>query len=180
MKLMSELRATQRYQFSPTMRESVQLLNLPLAECAEHVLTTMRNNPFLAEATEDVEPAEQVLPHSSAAVKVQLTSRYLRENNSNVLASEGQPYTRDERQPPSFKEALAADLATLPLSEPLAVCLAFAIEAIDERGRIPVEIRDVIPQLPYFNRYQEQWETAVRLIQVASGNGVGARSLKSV
>ncbi|WP_372871075.1 hypothetical protein [Paenalcaligenes niemegkensis] len=53
MKLISEAKTTQRQSLSLTMRNSVQLLNLPLLECAELVQSTLQTNPFLVSDTDN-------------------------------------------------------------------------------------------------------------------------------
>nr|WP_308217590.1 hypothetical protein [Paenalcaligenes niemegkensis] len=112
----------------------------------------------------------------SAPIRIRLESPY---NNENSQLFSNGPEQLEETQLESFKERLAAELATLRLDEPLVTCLAFVVEAIDDRGRIPDSINEVIPEsVPFFKRYHEQWETGVKLVQAVCGNGIGARSLK--
>lgn len=180
MRLLPEMKAIQRYQLSPVMRQSVQLLSLPVMQCAEQIRNALHTNPFLSLSeceSDDALPDVPVLASSSSVVKLHLEGRYFQENTTLTSA-----YTEceglDDAASENFKADLAADLALLPLDEPLQVCLAFAVEAIDERGRLPEQLHDIMPQLLFFNRYQHQWETAVKLLQAQCEKGVGARNVR--
>lgn len=183
-----ELKQTQKFSqvlsLTPLMRQSLQILQLPLLELKGYVDTQMEENPVLEYSS----PAEQTQP-------VEETIEQLMEMPDNYSESLQSPANEDDDKKrnyqdsltikhPTLQEHLFKQLQTYAFKNPDAYAIGeFIIGNIDDNGYLNISIEEIV-RLLNKNRHligpasKETVEKILSVIQTFNPPGVGARNIK--
>ncbi|MBI2898867.1 MAG: RNA polymerase factor sigma-54 [Planctomycetes bacterium] len=199
MKMEAHLQQRQemRQQLSQRMIQNLQMLQLPVLDLRELVLTELEQNPTIEEKQESDEPetpaAEVEAPEEQAkrelleAVEEQWleSERRTRRSDSGEDAEKRLEMLQNEgAKPESLRDHLSNQISLMEIPEEVRpFCLA-VIQNIDDNGYLiftPEEIANSFPE----DLKKESMEVlvvkvarALQLIQTMEPRGVGARSLK--
>ena len=197
---MQELRLRQQMTLAPRLQQSVKLLQMSALEFTTAVELALASNPFLEEADEQAagpaEAVESTAPVAAPSDSGQAASDTASEQPAEPPATpeyagdyptapRGDGEDHDLGQwasaPVSMREKLSLELGNYRLEPRDRLLAEFIIDSLDEDGYLRTPPADLCGSLsPDFTPppEEQEWLTALRLVQQLDAPGLGARDLQ--
>lgn len=183
-----ELRLRQQLTLAPRLQQSVKLLQMSAQEFSIAVEQALATNPFLEEdsSPEESEPApppEERHAPAEAAPLPEMPEPSLREYSGDYPVRTHSTEPLDLAQwtaaVPSMRERLSRELAGYRLSLRDRALAEFIIDSLDEDGYLHVPLAELCRDGDAFDPppEEEEWNTALRLVQQLDAPGLAARDL---
>lgn len=159
------LELAQVLKLSPSLLQSMGILQMTTLELADYLKDLALENPVMEEAP----PGEETLSWEAFASRVPWLAG---ESDPTGGAGQGEPGRRD-REPDSLEFLLEEQLDRLGLEGPLDALCRYLVGLLDDRGRLdPEELAD----LARAGVPEDLLERGVETLQALEPAGVGARS----
>lgn len=180
-----ELRASQHLAMTPSLQQSIKLLQLSALELEMEIARAVEENPLLENLS-----AEASMPQEATEPTPQVSEQE-RESEDSGLISEALDFSPRMRSPDddqderpekagamSLRSHLLQQLHTTRATERDVLLVAALIDELDDAGYLASSLEEI---QGWFEPSQdisiEEWVTALRLLQSLDPPGVGARSL---
>lgn len=158
-----ELGQHQQLVLTPQLRQALRLLQCSTPELEQEIAQALADNPLL----------EREEPVQDAAASAEMLERHWAQPSRQTV-------TDDIPESPasqSLADHLLQQLRTTRASARDQGLVTILIGELDERGYLDIDLQTYAASLPSLDIQDEEWATALRLLQSFDPAGVGARDL---
>ena len=160
---------------SPRMKESLEILQMPLLDLLKKIETEMLENPVLEFDEQNIE-IESKKDHFEDFLEDSAKWKY---GSPSTPLSWNEPFGSDSlsnvRNSPTFRDYLVKQLLELNVSKSIEKICRYVIESLDEKGYLHDKIEKISIDL---NVRTDMVKRAVSLVRNMDPAGVGASSLR--
>lgn len=167
MQMQYRIEQSQRQILSHVLQQSLQYLQMPIIELAEHLQEQSLSNPLL-----DV---EYTPPTADASLPVNIVETEGSKRRSEWNSEQTPDALYASSRPKSFSEHLIEQVNCMPqIDEVMRTVCCFLIECLDSTGYLSCDLSDLAKEL---NTSLQDMEQALYLLQMLDPLGVGARDV---
>lgn len=180
LKISQEIAQQQKLMLTPEMRQSLKILQMPLAELQQDILRELEENPLLEVSAEQDTVEDESPPFDTVMEKIDFLARgseTLKESNFGDGPDDGETIDPLDYATvkPSLKDFLKEQLLDLDEKKAILIICDYIIESVDEKGYLDCAIEDIAAEL---GAPPELITKALVLVQNLDPPGVAARDLK--